>query len=153
MCSCICRLKLGRLPRRTLTGNQRILIPGLVTTWIRYVITWVFVLIFYCFEMSAHLGQGAFDQKSTGLGCNTGCFAFCGWYYFQGGSAQAPVRTETQLHRDFQRTFINTIESDSTRPHWWPIIPLRVDVPHDLLAQAFCCQKGRGRGSSQTQRT
>lgn len=31
-----------------------------------------------CFQMSADLGQGAFDQKPTGLGCNIGCFAFCG---------------------------------------------------------------------------
>ena len=31
-----------------------------------------------CFQLSADLGQRAFDQKPTELGCNIGCFAFFG---------------------------------------------------------------------------
>ena len=34
--------------------------------------------------MSADLGQGAFDQKPTGLGCNIGCLPSVGDIHFKG---------------------------------------------------------------------
>ena len=94
LCSAACRLTLGKLPGRTLISSQRILTLGF---FCGNPMNLYFIVD--CFQLSADLGQRAFDQKPTELGCNIGCFAFFGWYSFQGGSA--PIREETQLHRDF----------------------------------------------------